>query len=59
MAHAITRAQCGQHIIFRELNAIVHSSCGHVEHEDCYFDQYPLNIICLICGERSVMLVFK
>jgi hypothetical protein len=50
MAHAITRAQCGQHIIFSELNAIVHYSCGHVEHEGCYFDQYRHNIICLIYG---------
>jgi ribosomal protein S27E len=59
MAYAITCAQCGQHIIYSELSAIVYYSCGHVEHEDCYFDHHPHNIIYLICGERSVMLAFK
>jgi ribosomal protein S27E len=59
MAHAITCAQCGQHIIDRELGAIVHYSGGHLEHENCYFDHHPHNIICLICGERSVILIFK
>ncbi len=34
MAHAIICAQCGQHIIFSEINAIVHYSCEHVEHEN-------------------------
>ncbi len=59
MAHVIACAQCGQHIIYSEFSAIVHYSCGHVEHEDYYFDHHPHNIICLICGERSVMLAFK
>ncbi len=53
-------AQCGQHIDDNnQCAATVHYSCGHVEHEDCYFDQHPHNIVCLICGKRSIMLLFK
>jgi hypothetical protein len=36
MTHAITCAECDQHIIFSEISAIVHYSCRHFQfnHDD-------------------------
>jgi ribosomal protein S27E len=59
MAQTIVCAQCGLRIVYDNEGAIVYYSCGHVEHEDCYFDHHPHNIVCLVCGTRSDILVFK
>ena len=74
MAHAIICcAQCGQHINAVDNSggggsggdnnnrqcAIILYSCGRVEHEDCYFNHHPNNIICLVCGKHSNILLLK
>jgi hypothetical protein len=59
MAQTILCAQCDLCIIYGNDDGAVDYSCGHVEHEDCYFDRHPHNVICLICGERFNFLVFR
>lgn len=59
MAITVTCAQCGLCITYESHDAVVHYECGHIEHEDCYFDHHPQGKICPKCGERSGSLVFK
>jgi hypothetical protein len=59
MARTITCIQCDLCIVYDIDGAVVHYWCGHVEHDDCYFDHHPHNLVCLICGDRSDFLVFK
>jgi hypothetical protein len=58
MAQTLTCAQCSLRIVYDNDDVIVHYSYGHVEHEDCFLDHHPHNMVCLICGERSDILVF-
>jgi transcriptional regulator len=59
MTQTIVCAQCSLCTIFDNDDAIVHYLYSHVEHEDCYFDHHPHNMICLVCDERPDFLVFK
>ena len=60
MAHTtISCACCGGVVVIDAHDAIVHYSCGHVEHEDCYLDNHPHNVTCLVCGIPSKTLNFK
>lgn len=40
-------------------DALVQYMCGHVEHEDCYLENHPHNLVCLICGTQSTHVLFK
>ena len=59
MAYTLACAQCGKHILHNDDDGIVYYSCGHIEHEECYCDHHPHNLICLICGIVSTFLIFK
>ena len=60
MAHsAKSCACCGGVVVIDAHDATVHYSCGHVEHEDCYFDNHPHNLTCLVCGIQSKILEFE
>lgn len=55
----IVCTNCGLNIDFVDDEPTVHYSCGHVEHEDCYFNHHPHNMICLECAVVSSFLLFK
>ena len=59
MAITVTCAQCGLCITYDSHDAVVHYECGHVEHENCYFDRHPQVKICPKRRERSDTVVFK
>ena len=60
MAHMIMYcACCDVTVIIDAHDAGVCYSCGHVEHEDCYFDNHPHNLTCLVCGIQSKSIEFK
>ena len=51
--------ECFVLVVTNAHDAIVHYICGHVEHEDCYFDNLPHNLTCNVYGKESKVLVFK
>ena len=60
MAHSAKPcACCGGVVVIDSHDATVLYSWDHVEHEDCYFDNHPHNLTCLVCGIQSKILEFK
>ena len=49
MAIIVTCAQCSLSITYDSHDAVVHYECGHIEHEDCYFDKHSQDKICPKC----------
>ena len=46
--------------IYHDLNdGIVEYMCQNIEHEECYFDTHPHNLICVSYGVISNYLLFK
>jgi hypothetical protein len=43
MAYPVTCAVCGQHFLYDAFHAIISYTCGHVEHEHCYFIHHLQN----------------
>ena len=58
MARFVSCALCGLLIVFDGSDAVVHYQCGHLEHEECFFEHHPHNAVCVVCGKPSHPLYF-
>ena len=58
MARFVSCALCGLLIVFDGLDAVVQYQCGHLEHEECYFEHYPHNAVCVVCRKPSQLVYF-